>query len=87
MAPRARLLEPTADLARRSLAGLQRSRFPAVIHTGVTAPLEQLLVFLSSTYGSQLARNKFSGRRAGKADRSTSTPAQSPGLVAPFSPS
>ncbi|GAA5906531.1 hypothetical protein JCM8208_000472 [Rhodotorula glutinis] len=66
--------------------GLQRSRFPAVIHTGVTAPLEQLLVFLSSTYGSQLARNKFSGRRAGKADRSTTTPAPSPGLVAPPPP-
>ncbi|GAA5841695.1 hypothetical protein JCM9279_000733 [Rhodotorula babjevae] len=66
--------------------GLQRSRFPAVIHTGVTAPLEQLLVFLSSTYGSQLARNKFSGRRAGKADRSTTTPAHSPSLAGPSSP-
>ncbi|GAA5979280.1 hypothetical protein JCM10908_002865 [Rhodotorula pacifica] len=40
--------------------GLQRDRFPAFVHTGVTSPLEELLIMLSSTYASQLARTKFS---------------------------
>ncbi|BGP16903.1 Macrophage colony-stimulating factor 1 receptor [Rhodosporidiobolus nylandii] len=42
--------------------GLQRDRFPAFVHTGVTSPLEELLIVLSSTYGTQLARSKLSGK-------------------------
>ncbi|KAL8281144.1 hypothetical protein RQP46_006502 [Phenoliferia psychrophenolica] len=42
--------------------GLQRARFPAWIHTGVTSPLEELLIFLSSTYQVQLARQKLAER-------------------------
>ncbi|KAK4696464.1 hypothetical protein P7C70_g8373, partial [Phenoliferia sp. Uapishka_3] len=42
--------------------GLQRARFPAWIHTGVTSPLEELLIFLSATYQVQLARQKLAER-------------------------
>ncbi|GJN87915.1 hypothetical protein Rhopal_000870-T1 [Rhodotorula paludigena] len=59
--------------------GLQRSRFPAFVHTGVTAPLEELLIMLSSTYGSQLAKNKFR-------KRSSTSAAQDP-PISPSSPS
>ncbi|KAK4051737.1 Macrophage colony-stimulating factor 1 receptor [Microbotryomycetes sp. JL221] len=43
--------------------GLQRDRFPAWIHTGVSSPLEELLIALSSTYQTQLARQKLAGKR------------------------
>ncbi|GAA5833329.1 hypothetical protein JCM11251_005205 [Rhodosporidiobolus azoricus] len=43
--------------------GFQRDRSPAVIHTAVTAPLEELLIALSSAYGQQLARSKFNKHR------------------------
>ncbi|KAK4047646.1 Macrophage colony-stimulating factor 1 receptor [Microbotryomycetes sp. JL201] len=43
--------------------GLQRDRFPAWIHTGVSSPLEELLIALSSTYQTQLARQKLTGKR------------------------
>ncbi|KAM0790005.1 hypothetical protein ACM66B_005335 [Microbotryomycetes sp. NB124-2] len=43
--------------------GLQRDRFPAWIHTGVSSPLEELLIALSSTYQVQLARQKLAGKR------------------------
>lgn len=36
--------------------GFQKSRFPALIHAGVTVPLEEVVVVLTSTYQAQLVR-------------------------------
>ncbi|GAA5960722.1 hypothetical protein JCM21900_000512 [Sporobolomyces salmonicolor] len=51
--------------------GLQRDRFPAFIHTGVTSPLEELLVSLSAIYGTQLARSKLNKRQGAKPSTSS----------------
>ncbi|GAA6038491.1 hypothetical protein JCM8097_004593 [Rhodosporidiobolus ruineniae] len=47
--------------------GLQRDRFPAFVHTGVTSPIEELLIILSRFYGNQLARTKFNEAKSGVA--------------------
>ncbi|SCV73833.1 BQ2448_6263 [Microbotryum intermedium] len=45
--------------------GVQRERYPAWVHTGVTSPLEEILILLSATYHNQLAKQKLDNSKRG----------------------